>query len=41
MDGQSWPSKRSFLKTIDFHPFWSKQKSWIVWDHDQEWNSII
>jgi hypothetical protein len=30
-----------FLKTIDFHPFWGKQKSWIVWDYDQEWNSII
>ncbi len=24
--------KEVFLKPIDFHPFWGKQKSWIVWD---------
>jgi hypothetical protein len=28
-------------KNIDFHPFCDKQKSWLVWDYDQEWHSIF
>ncbi len=41
MDGQSWKSKRSFKKNIDFHPFEGKQKSWKVWDWNEEWHSNI
>jgi hypothetical protein len=32
---------RSLEKKIHFHPFWDKQKSWAIWDCDQEWRSII
>jgi hypothetical protein len=41
MDGQSWPSNKSLEKNKKIHPFWSKQKSWTIWDYDQEQYSII
>jgi len=36
MDGQIWSFKKSLKKTLDFHPFKGKLKSWTISNFDNK-----